>query len=276
MGRRIAHGSTSEVFEGVDGTVVKLLRNHVPSAWAEREAKITEAVHGAGLPAPAVLGLVMVDERPGIVFERIAGETMWDRMVDHPEETAQLAETLSELQSEINSTPSPYGLPHIVDRLAANILQAAVLTDDERQTAMDRVGNLPKGSAVCHFDIHPKNVLLAPDGPIAVDWFDAGSGDPAADVVRSSLLMRPDMLSGHLDRSSPELVETLHASYLRDVVGRRQVDPESILGWETVIAASRLAEPLTDDEIAVTLDTWRTAEGDGRSDLEIYLEAASI
>ena len=39
-----------------------------------------------------------------------------------------------------------------------------------------------------HFDLHPDNVLLGPDGPVLIDWTNAHGGEPEADVALTWLI----------------------------------------------------------------------------------------
>lgn len=110
-----------------------------------------------------------------------------------------------------------------------------------------------------HGDLHPANVLMSSTGPVVIDWFDASVGHPVADVVRSSLLIRPlEGLDGrpHLPGAVPELLSELHDSYvsaMSDVLNRSFPD----LGlWEAVVAASRLAEDAEADESPL-VELWR-------------------
>jgi hypothetical protein len=57
---------------------------------------------------------------------------------------------------------------------------------------------------------------MAPSGPIVIDWFDAAIGHPVADVVRSSILMRPPIAGAehpHLPGGSPDALKRIHRSY---------------------------------------------------------------
>jgi aminoglycoside phosphotransferase (APT) family kinase protein len=42
---------------------------------------------------------------------------------------------------------------------------------------------------VLHLDLHPANVILAPNGPVVIDWTNAAAGDPAADVALTWLIL---------------------------------------------------------------------------------------
>lgn len=266
LGPLVARGNTSSVFAWGEGAVVKVLLPGIPDSWADREAETTDLVHAAGLPAPAVLDLVMVEGRPGIVFERVTEASMWDQMVKNPEEIPTLSLVLAEMQAEVNETSAPTGLPRLSERLRENIQKAEGLTARERRAALFELDQLPDGDALCHFDVHPNNVLMGADKPVIIDWFDAAAGDPAADIVRSSLLMRQDAVESHLDCVDPSIISQVHNEYLTCLLRTRDVDSDDLMRWEPTVMASRLAEPLPDTVLAKMRDTWRARHsGDGSS-----------
>jgi aminoglycoside phosphotransferase (APT) family kinase protein len=264
-GLLVARGNTSEVYEWGHGAVVKVLRAGIPREWAERESTTSELVHAAGLPAPAVLDVVTVNSRVGIVFERVEGISMWDQMLADPAGASTLIRLLVKLQAEVNASCAPSGLPKVCDRLRQNIDAAAMLTDVEKTAARGSLECLPDGNSLCHFDVHPNNVLLGRTGPVIIDWFDAAVGDPAADVVRSSVLLRHDAVAGHLGGASSSIVAELHDEYVASVVAARDLGEEVLLGWEPCVLAGRLAEPLPVDALLATRDAFNALERDAES-----------
>jgi hypothetical protein len=48
-----------------------------------------------------------------------------------------------------------------------------------------RLVDLADGAAVCHGDMHPGDVILAPSGPTVIDWMTATCGPPEADLART-------------------------------------------------------------------------------------------
>ncbi len=189
-GDLVARGNTSDVWQWTATTVVKVLRPDIPRHWAALEADITQRVHEAGLPVPATDGVVEVDGRPGVVLERIDGLSMWSQMKADPAELPRLVEVLVDLQSEVLLGRSA--------RWGARPRVAAARQDRRGRSSCRRknggeaqalLAGLPVGSALCHGDMHPANLLMSARGPIIVDWFDAAVGYPLADLARSSLLM---------------------------------------------------------------------------------------
>lgn len=257
LGRLLARGNTSDVFAWGRTAVVKVLREGIPKSWADKEARTTALVSEAGLPAPAVGDVVVVAGRPGIVFERIDGPVMLDQMVAAPGDAGRLCRLLAQLQADVLATTAPLGLPAVRTRLRHNVESAAHLTDVERAAALGDLDALPDGSALCHYDIHPANVLMGAAGPVIIDWFDAAAGDRHADVVRSSILMRHHGAAGHLGAAGAALVASLHDRYVGCVVAERDLDRASLLRWEPASLAGRLGEPLPAGELADTYAMWQ-------------------
>lgn len=270
----VARGNTSDVYAWGTDAVIKVLRPGIPDAWASREAETTRLVHDAGLPAPAVLDLTTVNGRPGIVLEQIRGASMWDQMLARPDDIPRLAGTLAELQSQINNTPVPAGLPRLVDRLGDNISKAPLLSASEREHALSELNSLPPAHALCHFDVHPNNVLMSDREPMVIDWFDAAAGSPAADIVRASVLMRRDAADAHLPCSDPSLVAFLHDQYLAAVARVRDIDPKLLLSWESPVLAGRLAEPIVKKVRRTICETWQARHASLPTELEVGLRSA--
>jgi tRNA A-37 threonylcarbamoyl transferase component Bud32 len=243
--------------------VVKIPGPGVPEHWAGVEARIAAAVHRAGLPVPAVRDLVEVDGRPSIVFERVDGPSMWEVLLDDPTRLETLTDQMVEVQRAINDLEAPDDLPDLRHRTCAKLIDAPLLTEAERRDAIGLMVSLPVGLSLCHGDLHPGNILMGPGGPVVIDWFDACAGHRAADMVRTSLLIRPLVDCGrrpHLPGASSTLLDRLHRSYLSKVVTSSGSPAQELLQWERVLAAGRLAEQ-ADEGHADLLALWRSTDG---------------
>lgn len=259
VGSLVAVGRTSDVYEYGTGVVVKVPRPDVPAHWAVKEVRLTAAVGELGAPAPVVLDVVKINGRDAIVFERVDGRSMWDTVLENPRSVRAWGRELAAVHRRIMSAGLPRSVPGLIERIRSKISAAIPLTGIERQQALDLLESLPRGAALLHGDLHPGNVLLSSDGPVVIDWFDASIGHPVADVVRSSILIRP--LGGitdrpHLPGADRSLLEALHDSYVSassDLLDRAGKD---LRAWEAIVAASRLAENAeADDSPLVAL--WR-------------------
>lgn len=265
----LARGNTSDLCDWSAGRVIKVLRPGIPAHWASIEAETIARVHAAGLPVPAVDGVVEVEGRPGIVLERVEGDSMWEHMKRDPRRVPELVQQLVDLQTEVQRTAVP-GLKSLEDRLHTKIGEASQLSEDDRATARRLLTILPAGKAVCHGDFHPANVVLTKRGPIVLDWFDAAQGDVTADFVRSSLLLRPPSDRGcWLAGATPELLDQIHSHYITELVRRRAFDLRTFGPWEAVTAVARMSEPVPDADLLTIWEGWKAR---GSSNARLLLD----
>lgn len=259
VGRLLAVGRTSHVHAYGPDAVVKIPRPSVPDDWAAREARNCTAVRALGAPAPAVRGVVRIAERDAIVFDRVHGPSMWELLSDHPDRADELGRALAAVHTAILRVGVPLGLTGIVDRMASKIAEVGSFPPEERRAATRAVDALPRGAALLHGDLHPGNVLMGEAGPVVIDWFDAAVGHPVADVVRSSLLIRPfdqAVDRPHMPGAAPEVLAVLHTSYMTAMADVLAPAAHLVPAWEAVVAASRLAEEAEADDSPL-LAIWR-------------------
>jgi aminoglycoside phosphotransferase (APT) family kinase protein len=147
---------------GRDAAVFALGADRVARRTPERrdhaeEAAVMEHVRAAGYPVPRVWRIA-----PGeMVLERVEGPTMLEDLGRRPWRVDRHARTLAGLHRRLHAIDAPAGLrPHPVD-----------------------------GHSVLHLDLHPGNVILAPAGPVVIDWTNAHRGDGAADIADTWITM---------------------------------------------------------------------------------------
>ena len=79
----------------------------------------------------------------------------------------------------------------------------------------------------------PWNILGSPGQAIVVDWLDACSGSPAADICRTYVLMKPP---------APQLAD----AYLAVCEATGLATRADVFAWLPLVAAARLAEGVAD------------------------------
>jgi aminoglycoside phosphotransferase (APT) family kinase protein len=247
----IGRGRTADVFAWGDGQAIKLYRRDWPAANIAYEAKIGKIVHELGAPAPAVGEIVQVAGRSGLVFERIEGTSIEAALGAQPGQVVRLARLFAVVHHAIHERTG-YNLPVWKYRARQQITHAP-LSDGERSVALTALANLPDGSALCHGDFHPANVLLAPRGAVVIDWENAAAGDPAADVARSALLLD----HAHLHVSGVQRLKLrtgaalFRSLYLRSYMQLSGVRREQIEAWQAPVAAVRLSEGIAAEDAAL-------------------------
>ena len=254
LGDVVARGSRSAVRAFGRGAVIKVPDPGTPVEWILAEAEHVEAVRAAGAPAPRLLGVEEIAGRAATVWERVDGTSMWQRVVDRPDLSGEMGRLLADFQLALFDLVPPVTLPTQRDRLESKIRLAAARVDPSLARALDllppRIGPL----RLCHGDMHPSNVLLAPDGPMIVDWFDASRGEAVADIARSSLLLGDGKNTPpHLPGADPGTLGVLTEAYLSRLRERLELSDDQLALWQAINAAARLAEGVSP---APLLEVW--------------------
>ncbi len=190
-GELLGQGATCRVYSWGEDQVVKVFRRAF-DYLAPIEVERVTAVHEAGAPTPAVHGLVSLEGRVGIVFDRIRGPSLLDELVARRLTRADVGQRTAEV--------------HIaVQELAATKLPQ--LADILRERG---IGGMPVGETVFHGDFHPGNILLQDGRPFVIDWSGAHAAPAAADIATAALAIGYRGLStGHGD------LERVHRARLK-------------------------------------------------------------
>ena len=241
----LGSGREAEVFVWGEGRVLRLAREDAAPDMIEREATALAAAHAAGANVPGIYERVAVDERPGLVLDRVDGGDLLGRLERRPWSVLSVARVLGSEHAALHAIEAPAALPplreDLRDRLGSPLVPARV-----RGRALERLAHLPDGDRLLHGDFHPGNLLYASHGCVVIEWTNGARGDPAADVARTVLLMiggtLPDEASLRLRLLAPPARRALLAGYLRTYVRTSPLDRALVDPWLPVWAAARLSE----------------------------------
>ena len=187
---RLAGGVSADVFLLPPDRVLKLLLPGIGAEIAAREFAAARVAHAAGLPVPEPIGLANRGERHGIVFARLHEARLARRLRRMPGPVMATLFAMARFQARLHRiVPATDVLPaahRLIEARCAESLAPA----RTRAAALDQLARLPEGRQLLHGDLHLGNVITARRRLMVVDWAQAMTGDPAADVARTELLMR--------------------------------------------------------------------------------------
>ncbi len=254
----IASGRTAEVYAVPGDQVLKLLKPGFDPQMLIVESAKTAAVRAAGGPAPGVKGLVEVGGRPGLLFERISGTSMLEVMLSDQDGAVGHAVAFADLHGDVLSSSVGGDLPDVKEYLADKI-DHADLPLAQRTLVKDHMVGLPEGDATLHGDFHPGNILLAPDGPIAIDWGESSRGAAAADVARTLLLLTPESAEDviQIPEGFAALVLEFARVYKKRCLERTATTIAEIEAWRLPVAAARISEGLPEQTKLLQVEVAR-------------------
>jgi aminoglycoside phosphotransferase (APT) family kinase protein len=236
------------VYAWNDGRALKLYHAGWPADAAEREFQVARAAHTVGAAAPAVVGVVRVEGRPGVVYERLDGPSLLNHTTAKPWTVFASARLMAKLHAQMHAS-RPAGLPSQRQRLRDKLNAAHPLSPDLKQAALTALDQLPDQAVLCHGDYHPDNILLSARGPVILDWVEATCGHPLADVARTTLMMRHAAIPSHVP--GHRLIEAgrrlWYQVYVRHYCQLQAVTPQQIDAWLLPVAAARLSDGIPEE-----------------------------
>lgn len=251
--RSVALGRTAEVFAWPNNQIIKLFYDWFPEGSIRYEARISRAVHAAGLPVPAVGDIEEIDGRFGLIYERVDGTSMFEVLSTRPWKLLSYARSLAELQTQIHHDAAIDDIPSQRERLEHKIHQAKGLDPELQEAALTALEGMPVGSSLCHGDFHPGNVLITPQDPIIIDWVDATIGNPIADLARSSIILLGASQSKTQSWIERIALDWFHSLYLKRYLKLNPDGGAQYRKWLPIVAAGRMSEGI--DEIEGWLRT---------------------
>lgn len=239
--RLLGQGSSAQVYEAGPGEVIKLFRPGVSPSMVDREFAAAALAAAQGVRVAAPLERATHDGRELIRYRLVPGHTLLSAIARKPHLGLPTMHRLARLHASIHRRISGSSLRTQGQVLQRDIQQAP--TDDRtRSAAAACLAVLEPGSHLCHGDLHPGNVIDAPEGLTAIDWSKACIGHPAADVARTELLLRFGAVHDALERVSfVQLGRSLAAGcYVRSYLLHGGMTRADVLAWHLPVAVAWL------------------------------------
>ncbi|WP_345239355.1 aminoglycoside phosphotransferase family protein [Pontibacillus salipaludis] len=231
----IAEGNTATIYKN-DGHVMKVFKDHLPSTEALKEAKKQGYARSCGIPVPRIVDVVTHEGKPALVMEYIKGRSIGECFRENPAHAERYLKQSVEVQFNMHSFPGD-GLESMTEKLANQIVSAPMIKSVQKQKLIDLLKGFHYKPKICHGDFHLYNLIQSESGITIIDWVDASSGDPRADVYRTYLL--------YLQHS-----RELGDLYLRLYCEKSGFKKEEILKWAPVIACARLSEHVATEDVS--------------------------
>lgn len=221
----------NKVVYNLGDKIAKVFNETKPVSDVFNEALNLARINECGIRSPKALEVTKLEgDEAGwaLITTKVPGVTLAEKIEAEPQRFGEYLEQFVDLQIEIHGYTSPL-LNRQDDKYARMINSLEAINATTRYNLLERLDGLKKGTAVCHGDFNPSNVIVSEDGTLSVcDWAHATQGAPAADVAMTYLLF---------SLTSKEQAE----AYLDTYCERADMAKQIVRQWLPVIAASELA-----------------------------------
>lgn len=214
LGTRIGRGNTAEVFELGDKEVLKLFYNRIPFEYIENEYEISKIIYQLGIPSPYVGEYAKIENRCGIIYEKIIGRSFTQVLASQPLALKKYAHLFTELQVSFHGKKTDQ-LPLQKAYLSRNISGTDLLRAEEKKKILDYITMLPDDNKVCHGDYHSDNIIWADGGVKILDWMTGTIGNPCGDVARTLMIMRYSSLPPGMPKATKFLIQVIRRMFAR-------------------------------------------------------------
>jgi tRNA A-37 threonylcarbamoyl transferase component Bud32 len=250
----VGQGRHSTVYEYQDNQVLKMFPAGTGRQVAEDELSKSKLVKEYGVECPCAHRVIEYQGRYGILIDHVHGPNYLEWMLQHPSALNKLIALFVQEQHEIHMHKVPE-LPSVKDILWNKIRICESIAQNSKDLLFSKMKKLPEGEHLCHLDYHPENIVVSLDGPLVIDWADAGKGNYLADVAMTSVLLEIGTLpiGMSLDRSSllDNTMDRFFANYIMEYMKMCGKGDEELLVWRAPVAAARLAEGIPEEKEAL-------------------------
>lgn len=184
----IAKGASAELFDIGNGQALKLFHDSVSDEMIRREAEASIHAGACGVPTAAAIERQTWDGRRGIVYPRLEGSTLMDWIRRNPMRAGWALDRMGEIHATMHRAGG--GTLRSLKQVLATDIAYGPASIGLQKAAIAYLETLPDGNALTHGDFHLGNAMMTPRGTMVIDWSKAAAGHPAADAVRSEMLMR--------------------------------------------------------------------------------------
>src|SRR6185503_21103976 len=249
LDKPIARGRTADIYDWDAGHVLKLFHNWFEIENIEYEQRIARVIHARGLNSPAVGELLQIEERHGLIYERVAGVSMLEMLQRQPWKVFHFGKMLARLHAHMHANVSSREVPSQRKKLENKLKAADKLPSPLRTRLLKTLEVMPIRERVCHGDFHPGNILIPGKDATIIDWIDVSRGNPLADVARTSIILTGAVESTQIPtRLQKILVSAFHSTYLKYYFLQHRDGWDEYRVWLPIVAGARLSENIPELE----------------------------
>jgi len=257
LGNKISEGISSEIFEWENNEkIIKLAKTKTDHPAMLTEYLNSQAAWSNGLSVPQPFELVDVDGHPGIVFERIYGETLMERFINQLLNLSNIedkrikfnCEDIIRITAKILSAThrkSIQNMPPQREWIIYSIKHAEYLTTSEKKLVIDILNSIPIKQQLCHGDPNPNNILIRDNKAFLIDWRYASIGNPEVDLAEYIIMIRYTVLPTNIPSEITNYINSIREEIIKVFIDEytklSDITSEDIDSWIIPMAACRLS-----------------------------------
>lgn len=240
--RLIAEGGQSKIYDYGSNKILRVPKREMDYDRIRYEYQVYRFLENK-LSVPRVFEVVDLEEKPCLLMEKIEGMDLYNRIRKNPLIVLSIPGSLASLHTSLFTLQSSDQFVTNHQKAQYCIERADVLNDGLRKKLLDLLLQLPHGSALCHGDFHPGNIIRAGKTDYIIDWSSASIGSPLFDIAHTYLLLlntpRLDNVSDGEFAMQRRITAFIGKKYLKKVCKKNNIEIDSLLPYLLIKAGER-------------------------------------
>ncbi|SKC73844.1 aminoglycoside phosphotransferase family protein [Maledivibacter halophilus] len=255
--KKIGQGRTAEIFQWDENRILKLFNHGTKMDDVKREFEINRDLAKQKMPVPDVFDLIEYNNRLGIIYEQINGQTLTKLISSKPWKILNEARRFAKIHRKFQSKIS-FEIPRFKVKLMRNIKTSNILDINLKNSLFKYIETLPDDEILCHCDFHPDNIMISDGKMLVIDWMTGAKGHPISDVARTSVILKFAVIHEEKSYIEKKIINLLrnkfYLEYIKHYMKLSNIKIQDIEQWELPIAAARLSEDISNLEKDILLD----------------------
>ncbi|GKX28771.1 aminoglycoside phosphotransferase [Vallitalea longa] len=258
LGKLIGEGSTAEIYELDNNKILKLFIKGYKKKYIKYEYRVNNILSTYDLPVTKAYKMVKCNDRIGIIYDKVNGNTMLHNIFDDMSSIKTYGENLAKLHYTIHKVTYNKRLYNYKQSLIRSIKNIDLIDNDTKHKIIAYTKSLPDGSNLCHGDFHPENILIDNNKYYIIDWMTTRKGNCLCDVARTIIILKYSVVEKDIPIDEIKEFHVLRSLLLKHYVNFYTAfsgaDINEIEKWELPIATTRLNENIPEEEKALLLE----------------------
>lgn len=253
IGQLLGIGNTASVYAWGKSEVIKIFHDRNGGIHeVTKEAQNAEIINKLNLRAPRFSGTMEYEGNTCLIYEKVEGPTMLSYIEPTKISVSYYAKLMAQLHFELHQVVIDFD-SNLKTELKKSIKNTQVITKPEKAIVLEILETLPEGKVLCHYDFHPGNIILSPNGPIIIDWLNALVGHQFSDVTRTFMMIKSTALPSNAPTwlIESEYRELFAKEYLGEYFMLSGINQSALDDWLIPTFAARIGELRGEEQLEI-------------------------